>query len=99
MVTTNNVVNCSVHGLQPETFVCQHIVQGLQERRRVGFFWTACDPDNSRPDAWCAECEERVKETNGDWVGAAAENLQAKILCGDCYDLAKAFHMGADPWS
>jgi hypothetical protein len=92
-------VQCSVHGPQPETFVCQHIVDGLTRRDRVGFFWTADDPDNPRPDAWCAECEERVLQTDGEWVGEALDLLKPKILCGACYDLAKAFHTGSNPWS
>jgi hypothetical protein len=92
-------ITCSVHGEQPETFVCQHIYEGLRTKRRVGFFWTQYDPENLRPDAWCAECEERVKATNGEWVGEAEEHLKPKLLCGECYELVKTFHMGGDPWS
>lgn len=92
-------VDCATHGKQQETFVCQHIVHGLQERRRVGFYWTTYDPDNSRPDAWCAECEERVRATDGEWIGEAEAQLKPKILCGACYDLAKVYHLGGDPWS
>lgn len=92
-------IECGVHGLQQETFVCQHIVQGLQERRRMGFFWTTFYSENLRPDAWCSECEERVRLTGGEWVGVAAEHLKAKILCGACYDMAKIFHMGGNPWA
>jgi hypothetical protein len=78
--------------------VCQHIFEGLLRRQRVGFFW-AKDPENPRPDAWCLACNERVRETRGEWVGLAREHLKPKLLCGACYDLAKAFHMGGDPWS
>lgn len=90
---------CTIHGLQQRTFVCQHIVDGLTDRNRVGFFWSVEQLDNPRPDAWCTACEERVRATDGEWVGLALENLQAKVLCGACYDLAKKFHMGGDPWS
>jgi hypothetical protein len=31
-------VRCDTHGLQQETWVCQHIAQGLFDRNRVGFF-------------------------------------------------------------
>jgi hypothetical protein len=31
-------INCRTHGLQQETMVCQHILAGLAERRRVGFY-------------------------------------------------------------
>lgn len=92
-------VRCAIHGLQQETFVCQHIAQGLVTKTRVGFFWSTNDPNNQRPDAWCRACEERVQATGGEWVGEAEAHLEPKVLCGACYDLAKKFHMGEDPSS
>lgn len=92
-------IQCAIHGEQQETFVCQHIAEGLQTKDRVGFFWTQYDPENPRPDAWCAECEGRVRLTDGEWIAEAEANLKPKILCGACYDIAKIFHMGGDPWS
>jgi hypothetical protein len=96
--TATNAVQCGTHGLQPETFVCQHVVAGLAVRKRVGFWWSTESPENPRPDAWCTECNERVKATDGEWVGESERHLKPKILCGECYDLAKSFHMGGDPW-
>lgn len=87
-------VNCSRHGPQPQTFVCQHIVQSMHTRVRVGFFWPA-DATEARPDAWCAECNERVARTGGEWVAEAAEFLGASLLCASCYDEAKSFNYGA----
>jgi hypothetical protein len=87
------------HGDQQKTRVCQHILDGLQAKQRVGFFWTTYDPGNPWPAAWCTECEERVKKTGGDWVGEAEAHLKPKVLCGVCYDLAKVFHMGGNPWN
>jgi hypothetical protein len=92
-------VQCDRHGRQPATMVCQHVVAGLVERRRVGFFWTTNDSANSRPDAYCTECELRVRKTGGEWVAEALEHLQPKTLCASCYDMAKVFHMGGNPWS
>ena len=92
-------VKCTIHGLQQRTFVCQHIAQGLVDRKRVGFFWTSDDHENPRPDAWCSACQSRVEATDGEWVDAALKHLEPKILCGACYDFAKAFHMGEDPRS
>jgi hypothetical protein len=85
--------------MQQETFVCQHIVDGLVHKRRVGFFWTPCNAGNPRPDAWCSACNERNSSAGGEWAGKALEHLQPKVLCGACYDVAKQFHMGGDPWS
>lgn len=90
---------CCTHGEQQRTFVCQHVVTGLREKIRVGFFWTIEDPDNPRPDAYCMECENRVRLTNGEWIGEAEKHLQPQVLCGVCYDTAKTFHMGGNPWS
>jgi hypothetical protein len=84
--------------LQQETLVCQHFVEGLINQERVGFFWTPYDPDNARPDAWCSACDVRVRATGGEWVDGALEHLQPKVLCGACYDVAKKFHLGGDPF-
>ena len=99
MTDASRSIQCTTHGSQQETFVCQHIAAGLESKERVGFFWTTFDPDNPRPDAWCSACEKRVRQTNGDWIDEAEAHLKPKILCGACYDLAKEFHMGGNPWS
>ena len=91
------MVRCALHGLKPRTNVCQHIVTGLARGERVGFFWTATQHGNPRPDAWCRECEKRVNLTRGQWIGEALEQVGARILCSGCYDKAKEFHMGGDP--
>ena len=87
------IVTCEVHGASQETFVCQHIVDGLSQGRPVGFFWPADAAEGDRPDAWCADCQARVVQVGGEWVGEALENLGAQLLCGGCYDDAKALHM------
>jgi hypothetical protein len=74
-------------------------VAGLNAKNRVGFWWTQGDPNNPRPDAYCTECELRVRKTAGEWEAEALEHLQPQFLCGACYDLAKQFHMGGNPWS
>jgi hypothetical protein len=93
------VVHCATHGEQPETLVCHHVLEGLRTKTRVGFVWTTADPANPRPDAWCQDCNARVAATGGEWVGDALANLGPQTLCGACYDTARAFHMGGDPWS
>jgi hypothetical protein len=98
-MTAYEKINCRVHGEQQRTYVCQHIFAGLVARERVGFFWAIDDPDNPRADAYCKECNARGQKTGGEWTGEALELLQPKTLCGVCYDLAKQFHMGGNPWS
>ena len=34
----------------------------------------------------------RISELGGEWTGDAETHLKAKLLCGACYDAAKAFH-------
>jgi hypothetical protein len=97
--TTSPTVRCATHGEQQRTRVCQHIVNGLTSKTRVGFFWTTFDPQNARPDAWCLDCENRVRKTGGDWVDDAVDQLKPQVLCGACYDHAKRFHMGESEWS
>lgn len=89
-----NTVDCPLHGPNKQTFVCGHVMRGLFNQERVGFFWSRNEPEASRPDAWCRECEARVIETGGKWVAEALEKLDAQVLCGRCYDAAKRFHMG-----
>jgi hypothetical protein len=60
-------IECGVHGLQDETFVCQHTVGSLRTRQAVGFHWPASPPQR-RPDPWCSNCESRRVEAGGDWI-------------------------------
>jgi len=92
-------IDCPIHGQNAEAFVCQHIVTGLLEHERLGFFWTGGQPENPHPDAWCVNCENRRLEQNGEWEGEAVKQLEAKIMCGSCYEVAKTFHLGGNPWS
>jgi hypothetical protein len=93
-------VNCHVHGAQPETFVCQHVVQTLRDGVPRGLFW-ANEPNEPRPDAWCADCNSRVAASGGDWTPEAEALARVALLCGACYDRAKAINLGAqaNPYS
>ena len=87
-------VTCYVHGPQAETFVCQHVVQTLRDGVRRGFFW-AYDSDQHRPDAWCSECNSRVAATGGEWTEEVVALAKVSLLCGACYDAAKAINLGS----
>src|SRR5690554_7514532 len=91
-------VDCPKHGKQDETFVCQHIVQGLREGRPYGFFYPASS-DEKRPNAWCTVCNELVAEENGEWTDQILEVAQVKLLCALCYDRAKEMNLeGGRKW-
>jgi len=87
------LIDCPIHGLGTETFVCQHVVRSLETHEPVGFFGSGSSP-LVRPHAWCAECHRRHEAAGYRWVGEAKEKLGAKLLCHQCYDSAKALNLG-----
>ncbi len=89
-------MQCATHGEQEETFVCQHIVQGLRDNVPNGFWWPS-DSDKTRPDAWCTLCNELVTDAGGEWTDEVLEIVQVKLLCGACYDRAKAMNLQGEP--
>ena len=89
-------IECRVHGLQQTTYVCQHIIEALKDGEPRGFFWSIEDPENPRPDAWCFECNEKVKETDGEWADEILDFVKVSVLCGACYDRAKEINLGPD---
>ena len=73
------------------TFVCQHIAKSLRTGVPVGFFAAEAE-GNSRPDAWCAACEERVALTGGEWTDESECFAGVTMICSACYDQAKALN-------
>jgi hypothetical protein len=86
-----DTVRCDRHGLQEEAFVCQHIVASLGDRLVRGFHWPR-DSAQTRPDAWCSECNERLRQANWEWTAAAEHAAGVRLVCGRCYDEAKALN-------
>jgi len=91
IVTTEKYVDCCEHGKQQATFVCNHVVESLHDETPRGFWW-ANDPDNPRPDAWCSECEKRLKANDGEWNEEIETLANIRLLCGVCYDNAKSLN-------
>jgi hypothetical protein len=81
-------IDCCEHGQQEATFVCQHIVETLKDGKARGFWWSS-EQDVKRPDAWCHECNDKVKATDWEWTEENAEFANIQLLCGKCYDNAK----------
>ena len=86
-------VECLTHGKQPATFVCQHILETLNDGIPRGFWWSTEDPENPRPDAWCNECEIKVNEA-GEWNDETEGFAGVKLICGVCYDKVRALNLG-----
>lgn len=86
-----DTINCEQHGEQEEAFVCSHLAKSLQSGEQVGFYF-ASEP---RGDAWCGACEEarlRYGGTSGDWNERSESFANITLICGECYDKAKALN-------
>jgi hypothetical protein len=79
MDENSGTMEFSIHGLQDETFVCQHILGSLRTRQAVGFHWPASSPQR-RPDAWCSKCEARRVEAGGEWTKDVLVSVGLKVL-------------------
>ena len=90
-------IECDTHGLQDETFVCQHIVQGLAESTPYGFWWPESS-DQARPDAWCTACNEVLAAEYWEWTEKAEKFASIKLLCGQCYDRARDMNLKPKRW-
>ena len=86
-MVSQETVTCTTHGVQPSTFVCQHLVATLTSREAIGFWWSR-DDDSERPDAWCTACRDQLASTNQEWTAETVQFAHPKLLCGGCYDLA-----------
>ena len=51
MSEPDSQISCSTHGVQIQTFVCQHIARSLHTRIAVGFHWPRTTEDDLR-GAW-----------------------------------------------
>jgi hypothetical protein len=91
---TPRPVDCRLHGRQAETFVCRHIVDSLYTREAVGFHWPASATE-SRPDAWCSECNRARVDGGGEWTDEIMSFVGVQLLCGACYDVAKGLWLRA----
>ena len=85
-------VECCDHGKQQATYVCQHIVQTLRDGKLRGFWSAEAEAGNTRPDSWCSACEDVVSKAGGEWDDESEEFAGVTLLCGACYDRAKAMN-------
>jgi hypothetical protein len=90
-------IHCASHGEQEETFVCGHIVKGLRDNVPYGFWWVS-DSDKPRPDALCTSCNEMLAANGGKWDERTGKLAEPALLCGECYDIAKAVNIKKHWW-
>jgi hypothetical protein len=91
-VTTplNHLIECKKHGRVGFGIACIHICRAIDSGEQVGFYWGSQHERLARPDAWCAACEDSLRQHEN----AAAEELKTvmdhQFLCERCWDEAKA---------
>jgi hypothetical protein len=88
------LATCASHGPQPAAFVCQHVARATARGERAGFHCRAADAPDARPDAWCDDCDARVRTAGGRWIGQASAELGVTLVCGLCYDKARSLNAG-----
>ena len=89
MSTEEKYIECCEHGKQQATYVCQHMVQSINDGVARGFWSAEPGPGNERPDSWCSVCEETVNKTGGEWTDESELFAGVRLICGACYDRAK----------
>jgi hypothetical protein len=83
-----DTTECVRHGKQGFGIVCIHVAKAIDSAEQVGFFWSP-DPGMARPFAWCAACEQDLKQNGGE-VHKLANIAEFKLICAKCWDEAKA---------
>lgn len=78
-------VSCATHGSSHAAFVCHHLPHGVG----LGFFHGDDEPEDPRPDAWCARCDE-VMQAEGEWNDDGEDFADVTLVCAGCYDELRA---------
>lgn len=80
----SEMLTCNTHGKQSVTYVCEHIIEGLQSGEPVGFWWSQEDGDYT---AICTNCNDMDE---AEWEMKAPKLIQ--ILCKGCFMDAAALN-------
>jgi hypothetical protein len=80
--------HCQIHGDRRKAYVCDHLLRGS----RQGFF-TADEPEDPHPDAWCSACDQiraAHGSADGEWNERSGALIKVRLVCGGCYEEIKA---------
>ncbi|QSB26819.1 hypothetical protein [Flavobacterium sp. CLA17] len=88
-------VICEQHGTKEMSFSCIHIAIALDQKEKVGFFFSEAEDDLPQI-AWCGDCEKWLLENGEEWNDAFETLADFKILCSDCFEEAKENQFGTD---
>lgn len=88
-------VVCEMHGTKDMSFSCIHIAMAIDQKEKVGFFYSEAEEDLPQI-AWCGACEQWLLDNGEEWNDAFEAKADFKILCADCFDEAKGIQFGTD---
>lgn len=88
-------VLCEMHGKKDMSFACIHIAMAIDEKEKVGFYYSEAEEDLPQI-AWCESCEQWLLDNGEEWTDVFQANADFKMLCADCFDEAKEIHFGPD---
>jgi hypothetical protein len=86
---------CELHGSKDMSFACIHIAMAIDQKERVGFFYSEAEEDLPQI-AWCGSCEQWLLDNGEEWNEAFETLADFKTLCSDCYDEAKEIQFKTD---
>ncbi|MEN3747731.1 hypothetical protein TPR58_11180 [Sphingomonas sp. HF-S3] len=83
--TDDDHCECEVHGHQPISFVCTHIV-GQSPPDTAGFVSFPQAHEGDFRDAWCEACDAYLQSKGGEWIEDTVEVPGGiAIICAQCY--------------
>ena len=85
-------VDCQSHGRRPAALCCAHVAQGSG----LGFY-SAPSEELSRPQAWCAACDARLRRAGG-WNEELFDQAGMSLACAECWDEARARNEDRNPF-
>lgn len=85
-MSDRNLVTCGTHGDSPATFVCRHLARGVA----CGYHFSADNPSDPWPDAWCDLCEEAFQAQGGEWNDVSEAVAEIALQCAGCYEGTRA---------
>lgn len=95
IMTDQHDAECCTHGKQAATYVCQHILQTLQDSKPRGFWSAEVGPGELHPDSWCSECEAMVNAV-GEWDDETEAKAGISLICSVCYERARDLNQSTE---
>lgn len=79
---------CEQHGSKEMSFTCIHIAMAIDNKAKIGFFYSEAEEDLPQI-AWCRACEQWLLDNGEEWTDVFQAKADFKMLCSDCFEEAK----------